>query len=104
MSRRPTTSSHPNSHQAKNAAGDGNRALDFDKILLPVHVSGNHWSCGCIDFKRKRLEYYDSFQSGTGNFFEVMRDWLANESQAKYNRSFDFEGEKKGEVGGWGED
>lgn len=28
--------------------------------MIPVHVQGCHWTCACINFKKKRIEYYDS--------------------------------------------
>ena len=28
-------------------------------IIVPVHVHGNHWTLAVINFKEKRLEYYD---------------------------------------------
>ena len=33
-------------------------ALDF--LIVPVHVGGSHWCLGVINFREKRLEYYDS--------------------------------------------
>ncbi|EDQ89539.1 uncharacterized protein MONBRDRAFT_25282 [Monosiga brevicollis MX1] len=64
----------------------------FDKILVPIHVSGNHWCCGCIDFQKKRIEYYDSFHSGAGLFHERMRSWMQQESRNKRGCDFDFAG------------
>lgn len=63
-----------------------------DMILLPVHVNGVHWTCGCINFKTKRIEYYDSMSGKNPNFFTVMRSWLAEESKAKRGQEFDFSG------------
>lgn len=28
--------------------------------MIPVHVQGCHWTCACINFTEKRIEYYDS--------------------------------------------
>lgn len=41
--------------------------------MIPVHVQGCHWTCACINFRKKRIEYYDSM-SDHGfrlNVFEV---------------------------------
>ena len=83
----------PSSQAKVNNEGPKHRALDFDKIIFPCNISGNHWVCGCIDMKRKRIEYYDSFHGSAGPFFRNVRSWLEGESQAHYNRAFDFEGE-----------
>eukprot|EP00056_Hartaetosiga_gracilis_P012896 m.208301 g.208301 ORF g.208301 m.208301 type:complete len:92 (-) comp13764_c1_seq2:48-323(-) len=40
----------------------------FDLILVPVHVSGNHWCCGSLSLKEKTITYYDSL-GGSGQFF-----------------------------------
>jgi len=45
-----------------------------DLVIFPINVGGVHWTCGAIDFKRKRLEYYDSlgnFNATMEQFFEV---------------------------------
>ncbi len=77
----------------KYAQGAGNQALSFDKIIVPVHKSGNHWCCGCLDFKQKQVQYYDSMKLPVGKFFSQMREWMEAESRAKYDRQFDFSGE-----------
>jgi hypothetical protein len=35
----------------------------FDRIIIPVHL-GNHWTCGLINFKDKRIEF-----DGDGDVF-----------------------------------
>ena len=35
--------------------------FDANKIIIPVHLNGNHWACACINVtKGKRIEFYDS--------------------------------------------
>lgn len=31
----------------------------LDVVIIPVHL-GMHWVCSAINFKQKRVEYYDS--------------------------------------------
>lgn len=31
-----------------------------DKVLIPMHVDGNHWCLAVINLRDKRFEYYDS--------------------------------------------
>ena len=39
--------------------------FEKDKVIIPVHL-GNHWCMAIINFKDKRLEYYDSLGGGDG--------------------------------------
>lgn len=32
----------------------------FDKVLIPIHVHGNHWCLAVLNIRDKRIEYYDS--------------------------------------------
>jgi sentrin-specific protease 1 len=42
-----------------------------DLVVFPVHL-GVHWVCGVINFKLKRLEYYDSLHGKNKEFFQVL--------------------------------
>jgi len=33
--------------------------FSLDKLFVPIHL-GNHWTLGVVNFKKRRLEYYDS--------------------------------------------
>merc|ERR1719204_2112085 len=34
--------------------------FELEKMMFPVHVGRLHWCVGVINFRRKRIEYYDS--------------------------------------------
>ncbi|KAI9364484.1 hypothetical protein DFJ73DRAFT_788926 [Zopfochytrium polystomum] len=60
-------------------------------VIIPVHL-GMHWCCSIINFKKKRIEYYDSLHGSYNIIFKVLRDYLASESMDKKKKPFDFEG------------
>ncbi|KAJ3373635.1 SUMO1 sentrin specific peptidase 1 [Allomyces arbusculus] len=63
-----------------------------DLVLFPVHL-GNHWCLGCVNFRRKRIEYYDSLHGSTGPYFATVRKYLDTEYRAKKGgAAFDFAG------------
>ncbi len=45
--------------------------FEKDLVIIPLHISETHWCCGVINFRLKRLEYYDSLQGEPGDFFQV---------------------------------
>ncbi|KAL9938739.1 hypothetical protein V8E36_002458 [Tilletia maclaganii] len=56
-----------------------------DIVLIPINNSNIHWTCGAINIRRKRFEYYDSMAGGgPGKFFEQIRAYLAEEHRATY--------------------
>ncbi|KNC96676.1 uncharacterized protein SPPG_07888 [Spizellomyces punctatus DAOM BR117] len=62
-------------------------ALDY--VIMPVHL-GNHWTCAVINFKRKRLEYYDSLHGGHSSIFKNLRHYLEQESKDKKKTTVDL--------------
>ena len=92
-----------------------------DLVIFPVHL-GNHWTCGCINFKEKRIEYgipfhiipsviglryYDSLKHDLKSFYSTARSvhvrpslplahtyrsWLQGESLNKLSKPFDLTG------------
>eukprot|EP01083_Nonionella_stella_P274581 932134_1 len=57
--------------------------FELDKFIFPVHVNRIHWCCGCINFKHKKFEYYDSINGSATEFFRVIRKYLENEYEDK---------------------
>jgi Ulp1 family protease len=52
--------------------------FEKDIIIFPINVGNLHWVCGAINFKDKRIEYYDSLASEPEEaVFEVNRLRLA---------------------------
>ncbi|KAJ3135410.1 SUMO1 sentrin specific peptidase 1 [Physocladia obscura] len=64
-------------------------ALDY--VVIPVHL-GMHWCCSVINFRDKRIEYYDSLRGDNQTLFRLYRDYLASESLDKKKCVFDFQG------------
>ncbi|KAE8267636.1 hypothetical protein A4X09_0g4715 [Tilletia walkeri] len=58
-----------------------------DIVLIPVNCGNMHWTCGAINFRKKRIEYYDSMPGGRPfhNFFDNVRLYLRDEHKATYN-------------------
>lgn len=67
--------------------------FSYDHIVVPVHL-GDHWCCGLISFKRKRIEMYDSLTFTHMEFFGFMRRYLKLESLDKLGENFDLTGWK----------
>ncbi|KZP00782.1 cysteine proteinase [Calocera viscosa TUFC12733] len=63
-----------------------------DKIIFPMNIGGMHWTTGCIDFRKKRIEWYNSLQGSAGNIFQELRKYLDLEHRDKRKKPFDFTG------------
>ncbi|KNE61961.1 hypothetical protein AMAG_07227 [Allomyces macrogynus ATCC 38327] len=64
----------------------------LDLLLFPVHLS-QHWCLGCVNFRRKRIEYYDSLHGPVGPYFAKVRKYLDAEHRTKKGGApFDFDG------------
>eukprot|EP00158_Paraphelidium_tribonemae_P005817 Partr_v1_DN27541_c0_g1_i1_m30619 putative specific peptidase len=61
----------------------------LDLVLFPVHL-GVHWCCGCVDMKKKRIEYYDSLHGLDSKFFKLIRSYLQQESMDKRKVELDL--------------
>lgn len=55
---------------------------ELEKVLLPVHVGGNHWCLAVIRMKEHRFEYYDSLGGRNEQCLEHLRQYVKNEVQA----------------------
>ena len=66
-----------------------NNIFELDKIIFPINLSNIHWSCGCLNFKDKTIEYYDSMNRSNdqnkNHFFKTMRQYLYDEYKDKIN-------------------
>jgi len=82
-----------------------------DIILFPVNHSNSHWTAAAIDFKKKRIESYDSMGMARDKvcmvrfrpvcwtcirtdpiFVQYLRTYLDAEHQNKKKAPFDFTG------------
>jgi len=64
-------------------------ALDY--VIIPIHVGGNHWCLGVINFRDKRLEYYDSMGGKNPGCIKNLKQYVMDEHQAKKGTPIDME-------------
>jgi hypothetical protein len=53
--------------------------FSLEKLIVPVHVEGNHWALICVHFQSKRICYLDSLNRGGLHFLKLMRQYLKDE-------------------------
>ncbi|KAG5648166.1 hypothetical protein DXG03_006121 [Asterophora parasitica] len=63
-----------------------------DIVLIPVNHSNAHWTSAAINFRRKRIESYDSMGTRRGHVFKTLRAYLDAEHRNKKKKPFDFTG------------
>ncbi|KIY51367.1 cysteine proteinase [Fistulina hepatica ATCC 64428] len=63
-----------------------------DAVLIPVNHSNFHWTSACINFRRKRIESYDSMGMPRKHVFTHLREYLDAEHRNKKKKPFDFTG------------
>ena len=63
-----------------------------DVILIPVNHNNAHWTAAAINFRKKRIESYDSMGMDRGQVFKVLRQYLDEEHRNKKKKPFDFTG------------
>lgn len=59
----------------------GGNIFLLDKLVIPVNCGGTHWTLCVANFKKKQLQYYDSYHDsmgGTGGrWVAMLREFLA---------------------------
>ena len=50
--------------------------FECDKILMPIHVHGNHWIMLVIFVQEKKIGYYDSMGAYGENEIATVKKWL----------------------------
>ncbi|KAI0359160.1 cysteine proteinase [Trametes cingulata] len=63
-----------------------------DVILIPVNHNNAHWTAAAINFRKKRIESYDSMGMERGQVFKLLRQYLDEEHRDKKKKPFDFTG------------
>ncbi|KAF7794126.1 hypothetical protein EIP86_005256 [Pleurotus ostreatoroseus] len=63
-----------------------------DVILIPVNHNNAHWTGAAINFRRKRIESYDSMSMDRSSVFALLRNYLDAEHRDKKKKPFDFTG------------
>ncbi|KAI8055210.1 hypothetical protein BDF22DRAFT_373480 [Syncephalis plumigaleata] len=61
-----------------------------DFLIIPVHL-GMHWCCAVVNFRKKRIEYYDSLFGSNRHCFTLLRDYLQKESLDKRKCEFNMD-------------
>lgn len=63
-----------------------------DIVLIPCNLGNAHWTCAAINFRDKRIEYYDSMGMDRPSIRAALRTYLDKEHQDKKSKPFNFEG------------
>ncbi|KAJ3568969.1 hypothetical protein NP233_g5360 [Leucocoprinus birnbaumii] len=63
-----------------------------DVILIPVNHNNAHWTAAAINFRRKRIESYDSMGMAKDVVFTNLRKYIDAEHQNKKKKPFDWTG------------
>ncbi|KAJ7783556.1 cysteine proteinase [Mycena maculata] len=63
-----------------------------DAILIPVNHANIHWTGAAINFRKKRIESYDSMHDDRGRVFKLLRQYVDLEHRNKKKTPFDFSG------------
>lgn len=63
-----------------------------DVILIPVNHNNAHWTAAAINFRKKRIESYDSMGMSRASVYKYLRDYLNAEHLNKKKKPFDFTG------------
>lgn len=63
-----------------------------DVVLIPVNHNNAHWTGAAINFRRRRIESYDSMGMRRDNVFKLLRSYMEAEYLNKKKKPFDFTG------------
>lgn len=63
-------------------------ALDF--LIMPIHMNNNHWCLAAINFKEKRVEYYDSMGGKNTSCVNNLKSYLQDEHKSKKGSEIDL--------------
>ena len=65
--------------------------FELDKVVIPVHVSGNHWCLAVIYMQEKKIQYYDSMAGSGMAVLRALLRWLGDESRERLGEELDEE-------------
>ncbi|RDX56113.1 cysteine proteinase [Lentinus brumalis] len=63
-----------------------------DIILIPINHGNAHWTAAAINFRKKRIEAYDSMNMNPSPVHKALRQYLNAEHMDKKKKPFDFTG------------
>ncbi|EMD41725.1 hypothetical protein CERSUDRAFT_110298 [Gelatoporia subvermispora B] len=66
--------------------------FEKDVVLIPVNHNNAHWTAAAINFRRKRIESYDSMGMERDQVFKLLRMYLDAEHRNKKKKPFNFTG------------
>ncbi|KAF8514523.1 hypothetical protein JB92DRAFT_140256 [Gautieria morchelliformis] len=69
-----------------------NKWTKKDAALIPVNHGNVHWTLAAINFRKKRIESYDSMGVHRPNVYKTLRYYLQEEHMDKKKKPFDFNG------------
>ncbi len=55
----------------------------MDKMIIPMYINKLHWTCCCINFGQKKIEYYDSLNWDTTVVCAHIKEYITAELKAK---------------------
>ncbi|PVG02593.1 cysteine proteinase [Serendipita vermifera] len=63
-----------------------------DLVLIPCNLGNSHWTCAAINFRHKRVEYFDSMGMDRPSIRAALHTYLDKEHRDKKSTPFDFTG------------
>ena len=63
-----------------------------DILIIPCHVSNNHWTLAAVDFNKRTISYYDSMGGKDYGLLYRISSYLYQESVDKRKIDFDLSG------------
>jgi sentrin-specific protease 1 len=66
--------------------------ISLDKVVIPVHVHGDHWCLAVINFQLKRFEYYDSLGGRNSTCLKNLRQYVKDEAKEHKKLDYNFAG------------
>ncbi|TFL06452.1 cysteine proteinase [Pterulicium gracile] len=66
--------------------------FEKDIVLIPINHGNTHWTSAAINFRKKRIESYDSMAVYHKMVFKHLRGYLDSEHRNKKKKPFDFTG------------
>ncbi|KAI0005461.1 hypothetical protein BJV74DRAFT_875392 [Russula compacta] len=61
-----------------------------DVVLLPINHGNSHWTAAAINFRRRRIESFDSMGVRRQDIFDLLREYVDLEHLNKKSRPFDW--------------
>ncbi|ETO02619.1 hypothetical protein RFI_34799, partial [Reticulomyxa filosa] len=56
--------------------------FDLEKVIFPINIK-DHWICGCINIKKKRIEFHCSMGSDCGDLYVILKRYIEDEIKHK---------------------